>query len=210
MKRKILLLSVVYLTLVNNVHATPDPSNWYKVDLIGANNTNYYYYLTHEELLGSYYYSFTHYYLVSRNIKTGSIDRKVLLKKTKNTIIRKDRDVIDKHENILITDINSMDIISENNVEALYPDVDARKSFKFDKKGMYYVKDNKRINVLTREYLNKFLIEYEEWYDWKNGISIIQVYSNRDYHFYILQYGTGGDIDFFQAILPIRRNIVRQ
>ncbi len=205
------MLPLLCFFLVNSAHATPDASDWYKVDLIGSNGTNFYYYLTHEELPGSYYYSFTKYYLVSRNIKTGEIVEKIHLKTTKNiseeTI--KGGEIIFTHEyeHPFMSDVNPMEILRDNDVEALFPDFDAEGRYEFDEKGMYFVKKGKRIDVVSKEYLDRFIPGYEEWLDdGKRGVSIIQVYSSRDYYYYLLQYGVGGDIDFFQAILPISRH----
>jgi hypothetical protein len=208
-----LLFPILCLFVIGKAYATPEASDWYKADLIGANKTSMFYYLTHEELPGSYYYSFTHYYLVSRNIETGKIEKKSHLKSVKNMMEMKFKDdevdeVIYKQENRFSSDIIPLNIISDNNVEALYPNVDVKKAYRFDKNGMYHMKNKKRVDVLPVKYLKKYLDEYEDWVDWEDGINIVQIYSNRDYFFYILKYGTGGDMNFYQAILPIKREVI--
>ncbi|NIT02508.1 MAG: hypothetical protein GTO09_10280, partial [Candidatus Latescibacteria bacterium] len=98
-----------------------------------------------------------------------------------------------------MSDINPMKILRDNDVEALYPDFYAEVGYEFDEKGMYFVKKGKRIDVVSKEYLDMFMPGYEEWLDGKEGVRIVQVYSSRDYYYYLVQYGVGGDIDFFQA-----------
>ncbi len=209
--KKCLLFPALCFLLITSAHATPDASDWYKVDLIGSNGTNFFYYLTHEELPGSYDYSFTNYYLVSRNIKTGEITQKIHLKTTKNVIEDNTGEFIRKYEHLFISGINPMDIIKENDVEALYPcpDVERRFNFEFDEKGMQFVKGGKK-KVLSKSYIDRFVPGYEEWLDWDEGVDIVQTYLGRDYYYFLLQYGVGGDMDYFQAILPVSADLIRQ
>lgn len=207
------LMFCFFILVSGNVFGTPSPSDWYKADLIGTNDTHYFYYLTHEELPGSYYYSFTHRYLVSRNILTGTIDKKIRLETTKHTSDMEDAGgetkITTKDRNMFRADVNPSAVLGGNNVKTLKPDADARRDFKFDGKGMYYIRNKKKIYVLAREYLNKFLPDYGEWFDDDEGISTINVYSNPQYYFYILKYGIGGDIDLFQEILPVSRSVFK-
>lgn len=205
---KYLFILILHFLFMAEVNASPDSSNWYKLDLIGSNNTSVFYYLTHEELPGSHYLSFTHYYLMSQNINTGVKDIKVLLKTTKNTLVENGDEFVNKHEDTFVSDENPMHIINSNNVRFIFPDFDAKMNYRFDKKGMYILNEGKRITILTEDVLKKWIPEYEAWYDWEDGIKVIQVYSNKQYYFYILQYGVGGDIDFFQSILPVKKDIV--
>ena len=213
-KKIVVLLFCFSMLLSVNVFATPSPSNWYKAELIGTNNTHYFYYLTHDELPGSYYLSYTHKYLVSQNINTGAIDKKIHLKTTKNTTVMEEvgdeTKMTRKSENTFLSDINPTTIIGEHKVKKLKADTDARRDLKFDGKGMYYIKNEGKTYMLPREYLDKFLPGYEEWFDFDKGIRIVNVYSNGQYYFYILKYGEGGDLDLFQQILPVNRNVFKE
>lgn len=210
--KKYLLLPFLCLLFFETAHATPDASDWYKVDLIGSNKTSFFYYLTHQELHGSHYYSFTHYYLVSRNIKTGEVEKKIHLKTTKNVSevhFEGDEGIFTrKYEHPFISDINPGSVIGKENVSALYPNPDAPREFRFDTKGMHYIKGRKRKTLISKAYLDRFMPGYEKWLDWEDGIRIVQVYGVRDYYYYLVQYGTGGDVDFYQAILPVSTKVI--
>ncbi len=183
--------------------STPSPSDWYRISFIGANKTNVYYYLIHEASPATYYSSTTKIYLISYNFIKMKQQEKILLRKIEN---ESEPDVsLCKHIDKIKPSINVNSYLIKQNV--YYARINwgwEDKNYKFDKTGMYYIKNKKKHIKIKATYLKKFISNYNN--NFQDDMKVIGVYRTDyfEYSFYIIQYGYGTDMDFHQCLIPVK------
>lgn len=210
MKLKHTLLLFVFIAL-SSFSPTPNASVWENVQLIGANSKSVFSFNLLRYNRGTYYEDIDSLFVVEKELLTGTIIDKKLLRVIKNERLIFS-EYIDSMQHVH-TEMysNPFDLIAyqkENDIQFLFQG-EQNKLLKFAKEGLFFGEGSMKELVMDKKAVLKFMDIEDGPFSYIEDFHISLAYYNNP-SFYILIVDSGEpytDSDFRQALLPIPKEL---
>jgi hypothetical protein len=205
-KATILLLFSLFFILT--ALSTPNVAFWENETLIGVNKQNYYTIKTCKYLTGTYYHNIDSVFLFEREINTGKVIERKVLRVIDHRDTTSNGDW--KHTEMIKNSTNIIEHQKEKEVDLIFQSNYKNMKFKFSKDGLLLLYKDSEELIVTRAYiekyvdwLNQYLSSQEKYpnnHDFQ--IRISQTYQSRTHEFFIVESGPDhSDSDFRQTVL---------
>ena len=213
MKASIFLICALYSL---TVFATPNNAIWENEILIGVNSDNYYTIRTCKYLTGTYYHDIDSIFLIEKELSSGAIIDKIVLR----VIDHKDSTANGdwQHKELIENPINLIEYQKNKHMEIAYQGNYFDSKFDFLRDGLFINYRNGKELIVDKTYLDKYIdwyseyIQYQEEYsdDIDFRIKVALAYETRTHMFLVVESGSDHcDMDFRQSILVIDKNKYR-
>ena len=202
----LLILLNTGLTLV----ASPYPSKWEREEFIGATDTHYYTYLTKRYLPGSYYMYTDSTFLLKIQIQGDKTIESNIVRVVNHIDETSYGDWI--HSEKIAPIFNVDEYLSKEGVYRAFPGNDLFYDFNLSlADNELSINDENRFVMLDSVSLQGFLkIDWEEIdFGVHYLLRVSSYFKVKEKYYFVIQYGHGGDMDFFQDIITMDADKVK-